>query len=35
MVGTPDKVVHLADTLQFCGFRSVVGTLLEMEDFDG
>ena len=30
--GTPDEVVHLAAALQFCGFRSVVGTLWAMED---
>jgi tetratricopeptide (TPR) repeat protein len=35
MVGTPDEVIHLAAALQFCGFRSVVGTLWEMEDVDG
>ena len=35
MVGTPDEVVHLAAALQFCGFRSVVGTLWAMEDDDG
>ena len=34
-VGTPDEVVHLAAALQFCGFRSVVGTLWAMEDVDG
>ena len=27
VVGTPDEVVHLAAALQFCGFRSVVGTM--------
>jgi len=32
---TPDEVVHLAAALQFCGFRSVVGTLWEMDDDDG
>ena len=32
---TPDEVVHLAAALQFCGFRSVVGTLWAMEDVDG
>jgi hypothetical protein len=35
MVGTPDEVVHLAAALQFCGFRSVVGTMWAMEDDDG
>ena len=35
MVGTPDEVIHLAAGLQFCGFRSVVGTLWAMEDVDG
>jgi len=34
-VGTPDEVVHLAAAMQFCGFRSVVGTLWAMEDVDG
>ena len=32
---TLDEVVHLAAALQFCGFRSVVGTLWEMENVDG
>jgi CHAT domain-containing protein len=35
MVGTPDEVIHLAAAMQFCGFRSVVGTLWAMEDVDG
>ena len=35
VVGTPDEVVHLAAALQFCGFRSVVGTMWAMEDEDG
>ena len=35
VVGTPDEVVHLAAAMQFCGFRSVVGTLWAMEDVDG
>ena len=34
-VSTPDERIHLASALQFCGFRSVVGTLWEMEDEDG
>jgi len=32
---TPDEVLHLAAALQFCGFRSVVGTLWAMADIDG
>ena len=32
---TPDETIHLAAALQFCGFRSVVGTLWAMEDGDG
>ena len=32
VVGTLDEVVHLAAAMQFCGFRSVVGTLWAMED---
>ncbi|KAF5347087.1 hypothetical protein D9758_011644 [Tetrapyrgos nigripes] len=31
----PDETLHLAAALQFCGFRSVVGTLWEMRDKDG
>jgi CHAT domain-containing protein len=31
-VGTPDEVIHLGAALQFCGFRSVIGTLWEVED---
>lgn len=31
---TPDEVVHLAAAMQFCGFRSVVGTLWAMSDAD-
>jgi CHAT domain-containing protein len=31
----PDEVIHLAAGLQFCGFRSVVGTLWAMDDIDG
>ena len=33
--GTLNEVVHLAAALQFCGFRSVVGTSWAMEDVDG
>ena len=32
---TPDEVLHLAAATQFCGFRSVVGTLWGMADDDG
>ncbi|KDR67694.1 hypothetical protein GALMADRAFT_257969 [Galerina marginata CBS 339.88] len=32
---TPNETIHLAAALQFCGFRSVVGTLWEMDDQDG
>jgi CHAT domain-containing protein len=32
---TPDEGIHLAAALQFCGFRSVVGTLWAMADIDG
>jgi CHAT domain-containing protein len=35
MGGTPDESIHLAGALQFCGFRSVVGTLWAMADIDG
>jgi len=34
-LNTPDETIHLAGALQFCGFRSVVGTLWAMEDEDG
>jgi CHAT domain-containing protein len=33
--GAPDEVIHLSATMQFCGFRSVVGTLWAMDDEDG
>ncbi|KAH9474300.1 hypothetical protein JR316_0012758 [Psilocybe cubensis] len=32
---TPDESIHLSAAMQFCGFRSVVGTLWEMADEDG
>ena len=32
---TPDETIHLAAALQFCGFRSVVGTLWELADKAG
>ena len=32
---TPDEPIHLAAALQFCGFRSVIGTLWAMDDEDG
>lgn len=35
IIGTPDETISLAGALQFCGFRSVVGTLWAMEDVDG
>jgi len=35
MGGTPDEFIRLAGALQFCGFRSVVGTLWAMADMDG
>lgn len=31
----PDESIDHATTLQFCGFRSVVGTLWSMADEDG
>ena len=30
-----DEVLHLAAAMQFCGFRSVVGTMWAMADVDG
>lgn len=30
-----DEVLHLAASMQFCGFRSVVGTMWAMQDKDG
>jgi len=30
-----DEVIHLAAAMQFCGFRSVVGTMWAMADIDG
>ena len=35
IINTPDEAIHLAAALQFCGFRSVVGTLWAMADVDG
>ncbi|KZP07244.1 hypothetical protein FIBSPDRAFT_914536 [Athelia psychrophila] len=32
---TPDESLHLAAAVQFCGIRSVVGTLWPMADVDG
>ncbi|KAJ7731747.1 CHAT domain-containing protein [Mycena metata] len=32
---TPDETIHLANALQFSGFRSVVGTMWAMDDRDG
>lgn len=32
---TPDETISLAAALQFCGFRSVVGTMWAMADKDG
>ncbi|KAG2099134.1 CHAT domain-containing protein, partial [Suillus cothurnatus] len=29
---TPDEVIHLAAGLQFSGFKSVIGTLWEVDD---
>ena len=33
-LGTPDEVIHLVSTLQFIGFKSVVGTLWPMYNED-
>lgn len=33
--GTPDESIHLAGALQFCGFKSIIGTLWAMVDDDG
>ncbi|PBK97702.1 TPR-like protein [Armillaria gallica] len=33
--GVPDEILSLAAAIQFCGFRSVVGTLWTMSDKDG
>ncbi|KAF7336535.1 hypothetical protein MSAN_02285600 [Mycena sanguinolenta] len=32
---TPDEAMHLAASLMFAGFNSVVGTMWKMQDFDG
>ncbi|KAI0247643.1 CHAT domain-containing protein [Lactifluus subvellereus] len=31
----PDEMLHLAAAMQYCGFRSVVGTMWAMADMDG
>ncbi|KAI0266205.1 CHAT domain-containing protein [Gloeopeniophorella convolvens] len=31
----PDEMLHLAAAMQYCGFRSVVGTMWELADPDG
>lgn len=31
----PDEVLSLAAAMQFCGFKSIVGTLWTMNDSDG
>jgi CHAT domain-containing protein len=33
--GAPDEVLHLTAAVQFCGFRSVVGTMWAVADTDG
>ncbi|KAI0300338.1 CHAT domain-containing protein [Russula brevipes] len=33
--GAPDEVLHLAAAMQFCGFKSVIGTMWAMMDTDG
>ncbi|EJC99058.1 TPR-like protein [Fomitiporia mediterranea MF3/22] len=33
--GSYDEVLHLASAAQFCGFRSVIGTMWELYDADG
>lgn len=33
--GAPDEALHLTAAMQYCGFRSVVGTLWAMADTDG
>lgn len=30
-----DEALHLTDAMQYCGFRSVVGTMWAMADTDG
>ncbi|KAH9052215.1 hypothetical protein EDB87DRAFT_1659840 [Lactarius vividus] len=30
-----DEILHLAAAVQYCGFRSVVGTMWAMADVDG
>ena len=32
--GIPDEMLHLTAAMQYCGFRSVVGTMWEMADTD-
>ena len=32
---TPDEALHLTAAMQYCGFRSAVGTLWAMADIDG
>lgn len=31
----PDQAIHLAASMLFCGFRSVIGTMWTMNDYDG